>query len=267
MPTRETAPDGAPCWIDLLSSDVDRSRAFYGELFGWTSEQAGEEYGGYVNFSLGGLPVAGCMGKTEQTQDMPDGWSTYFATDDAQKTSDLATTHGGSVAMPVMPVPEDGTLGHMAFLIDPTGAFFGVWQPGEHKGFGTVFEPGAPSWFELFTPDHDGAVAFYTEVLRWETKNIGDTDEFRYTVMLDPTAKEEAFLAGIMDASSFLPDGVPPHWSVYIGTADADATVAKATQLGGAVVVPAEDTPYGRLATLTDATGAQFKIVQPPADM
>ena len=42
MTTRDTpfAP-GTPCWVDLLSSDVDKAKIFYGELFGWTSEQAG----------------------------------------------------------------------------------------------------------------------------------------------------------------------------------------------------------------------------------
>ena len=61
MPLRDTAPVGAPCWTDLFTSDPDASRAFYGELFGWTSESAGDEYGGYVNFSKDGVRVAGCM--------------------------------------------------------------------------------------------------------------------------------------------------------------------------------------------------------------
>ncbi|MDQ6614274.1 MAG: VOC family protein, partial [Actinomycetota bacterium] len=38
MPTRDTAPIGAPCWVDLMTSDTERSRAFYCELFGWTAE-------------------------------------------------------------------------------------------------------------------------------------------------------------------------------------------------------------------------------------
>jgi len=33
MPTRDTAPLGAPCWIDLMTSDPDKRKAFYGELF------------------------------------------------------------------------------------------------------------------------------------------------------------------------------------------------------------------------------------------
>ena len=68
-----------------------------------------------------------------------------------------------------------------------------------------------------------------------------------------------------MDASAFLPEGMPNHWSVYFGVEDADATAKKVTDLGGSVVMPPEDTPYGRLGTLLDPTGAMFKIQQPPA--
>ena len=60
-----------------------------------------------------------------------------------------------------------------------------------------------------------------------------------------------------------LPEGVPAHWTVYFGVDDTDAALAKIAELGGTVVRPAEDTPYGRLAAATDPTGAQFKLVGP----
>jgi hypothetical protein len=66
-----------------------------------------------------------------------------------------------------------------------------------------------------------------------------------------------------MDAAGFLPDGAPAHWSVYFGVADTDAALARITELGGSTVVAAQDTPYGRLATATDPTGARFKLVAP----
>jgi predicted enzyme related to lactoylglutathione lyase len=40
-----------------------------------------------------------------------------------------------------------------------------------------------------------------------------------------------------------------------------DARLARAVELGGSVVMPAEDTPYGRIATAADPTGAQFKLI------
>ena len=75
----------------------------------------------------------------------------------------------------------------------------------------------------------------------------------------------ETQAAGIMDASSFLPDGVPAHWSIYWAVEDTDATLAKAVELGGSIVLPAEDTPYGRLAQAADPTGALFKLLGPAA--
>ena len=64
-----------------------------------------------------------------------------------------------------------------------------------------------------------------------------------------------------MDASAFLPDGVPAHWSVYFGVDDTDATLAQIAELGGSIVTAGEDTPYGRLATAADPTGRSFKLV------
>jgi len=59
VPTRHGAPLGAPIWIDLTTSDLDRAQEFYGAVFGWTFASAGPEYGGYVNATKAGHPVAG----------------------------------------------------------------------------------------------------------------------------------------------------------------------------------------------------------------
>ena len=61
MPLRDDAPIGAPCWVDLFTSDPERTQAFYSELFGWTCEDGRAEYGGYFNFSKDGVQVAGGM--------------------------------------------------------------------------------------------------------------------------------------------------------------------------------------------------------------
>ena len=252
MPKRDSAPVGAPCWIDLFTSDPDRARAFYGELFGWTSEEA-EEDGGYVNFFKDGLGVAGCM-RNDGQSGAPDGWSVYLATEDAKATVDAAQAHGGQVIVPAMDVMDLGT---MAVVTDAGGAAIGAWQPGVHQGFAVHAEPGAPGWFELHTRDYDATVEFYREVFAWDAHVMSDTPEFRYTTL----GEGDGQLAGIMDASAFLPEGVPALWSIYFGVEDTDAALARIADLGGATVQPAEDTPYGRLAQAADPTGALFKLV------
>lgn len=259
MPTRDTAPVGAPCWVDLMTSDVAGSRTFYCELFGWTAEEPAEEFGGYFNFRKDGVRVAGCMG-TEPGSGVPDAWSIYLATDDAAKTVDVAAAHGGQVHVQPAVV---GDLGTMAVIGDPGGAGIGVWQPGLHDGFGIYSEAGSPSWFELHTRDYQGALDFYRTVFGWDTHTVSDTPEFRYTTLVH----DDSWLAGVMDASAMLPEGTPAHWSVYFGVDDTDAALERIGELGGSVVMPAEDTPYGRLAVAADPTGAQFKLVGPNAQM
>ena len=259
MTTRDTAPIGSPCWADLWTSDVEGSRRFYSELFGWQAEEPSPDFGGYFMFTREGVPVAGGMG------DMPgmpaqDVWKIYLSTDDITKTLDAAVAEGAQIVSPSMPVADLGT---QAVLIDPTGATVGVWQPGTFPGFTVLDEPGAPSWSELHTRDHAGAVAFYRSAFRWETDAVGDSDEFRYTVMRNPDGEGE--LAGIMDSSAFLPEGVPAHWSLYWNVVDVRATLDKVKALGGSVVMDCERTPYGDLATVTDPAGALFKLRTPPS--
>jgi predicted enzyme related to lactoylglutathione lyase len=256
VPKRDSAPTGAPCWIELFTSDTDKGRAFYGELFGWTSEQTGEEYGGYINFFKDGISVGGCM-RNDGSTGMPNLWSVYLATDDAQKVGEAAPAHGGEVIVPAM---EVGDLGSMVVVSDAGGAAIGGWQPGLNKGFGLVDEPGSPSWCELHTRDYDASVRFYEDVFKWDAHPVSDSPEFRYTTL----GEGDDALAGIMDATGFMPEGVPASWSIYFGTADVDGTLAKVADLGGATVTPAEDTPYGRLATCTDSTGALFKLRSKP---
>jgi predicted enzyme related to lactoylglutathione lyase len=254
VPHRDSAPVGAPCWVDLFSSDPDKACAFYAEVFGWTADVGGEEFGGYITFSKDGVPVAGGM-RNDGSSGAPDIWSIYLASNDAQATVDAAAAHGGQVELPPMPIADIGT---MAFVIDPGQARIGVWQPGIHKGFGVFAEPGAPAWFELQTRAYDASVQFYRDVFTWVAHAASDTPELRYTTL----GEGDDALAGIMDASSFLPEGSPGTWSVYFGTDDADKSLATIVDLGGAVVQPPEDTPYGRLAVATDPTGAEFKLVQ-----
>jgi predicted enzyme related to lactoylglutathione lyase len=161
----------------------------------------------------------------------------------------------------MVPAMDVMALGRMAVVVDVGGAVIGIWQPGEHRGFGYVMEPGAPSWFELHTRDYEKSLDFYRSVFGWTTRTEGDSPEFRYTTVDDGDAQ----YAGVMDASGFLPEGVPAGWTVYFGVDDADHSLSEIVSLGGEVVMKAEDTPYGRLATAADPTGAVFRLHQPPA--
>ena len=246
MPKRTTeAPVGAPCWIDLSTSDEAKTHAFYGELFGWTIDDPGSEFGGYKSFLKDGLKVAGCM----PMPGAPDAWGVHLAAPDAEK---VAANAPGVVA----PAMDVGTLGRMALVTDPGGDLIGAWQAGEHTGFEVYDEPGTPAWFELHTKSYDAARAFYVDVFQWAAHTAMDEPGFRYTTY----GEGESQLAGMIDSSAWPDD--PSGWHVYFRVTDADAAVATATSLGATVVDMPEDTPYGRLATLLDPNGARFKLMQ-----
>jgi uncharacterized protein len=255
MTTRDRAPLGAPCWTDLWTSDVDGSRAFYSSLLGWEALEPSPEFGGYFMFSRDGVPVAGCMG--DMGDDMPanDTWKIYLATEDMTATAQATERQGGQIISPAMPVAD---LGIQFVFTDPTGADLGAWQPGTFPGFTVLDEPGTPSWFELYTRDYGAAVDFYRTVFPLEAVAMSDTDEFRYTTLSAPG--DSAEVAGIMDAADVLPEGIPSHWAIYWEVADVDAAAATTGDLGGTVVDGPSDTPYGRMATVTDPAGAQFKL-------
>jgi predicted enzyme related to lactoylglutathione lyase len=250
-------PTGTPCWIELFTTDPDGAAGFYRDLLGWEQVSAGEDFGGYRNFLLDGSMMAGCMQNTTP-ETVPNVWVVYLASPDAAATVQAAGAAGMHVAVEAMPV---GDLGVMAMVSDPGGAMVGIWQAGEHLGMGRIGAPGTPAWFELHTKAYEPAVAYYRDVFGWDAHTMADEPGFRYTTY----GTDESQRAGIMDATAFLPAEVPSHWTVYFCVADTDAAVARAVELGGSLVAAAEDTPYGRIATMADPTGAAFRLQQPPA--
>lgn len=226
---------------------------FYGALFGWNFADMGDESGNYLMCSLDGRTVTGIGGVPPGQQGMPATWTTYLATSDAEKTCGEITGAGGQLFMPPMDVLSAG---RMAIAADPTGAVFGLWQAGKHYGAQLANVPGALCWNEGMTRDFERAQAFYTDVFgyTWDDMSGGG---FVYAVF-----KVQGNVAGGLGTlPPEVPADVPPHWTTYFGVSDTDAIVATAQQLGGDVVRPASDSPYGRQAGLVDNQGAHFTVI------
>jgi predicted enzyme related to lactoylglutathione lyase len=256
MSERSSYAHGVPSWVDVASPDVDASAAFYCGLFGWehVAGENPEETGGYGMFTKNGKLVAG-IGPL-QNPDQPPVWSTYVNVDDADDVVAKAQEAGGQVAMGPIDVMDAG---RMAFLIDPTGGFVGIWQPGKHHGAELVNEPGAFGWNELVTRDLDAAKSFYPAVFGWEPADWSEGEGPYTTWKVDGQ-----MIGGLMEMDDRWPSGVPSHWMTYFLVENADDAAAKAEELGGTVAVPPFDAAgVGRIAVLNDSHGTPFSVMSP----
>jgi predicted enzyme related to lactoylglutathione lyase len=68
-------------------------------------------------------------------------------------------------------------------------------------------------------------------------------------------------VGGIGEIGADQPAGTPAYWGTYFAVADTDAAVARVVELGGNVVAPAWDSPYGRMAVVSDDQGAMFALM------
>jgi predicted enzyme related to lactoylglutathione lyase len=122
-------------------------------------------------------------------------------------------------------------------------------------------------WTELMTTDVEGAKAFYTQVIGWETQLWGDGQPSPemggqpYTMWIAGDVRVGGVMRLPEEARSM---GAPPHWMSNIGTPDVDASVRMVKEMGGQVYVPPMDVPkIGRVAVVADPQGATFALFQP----
>ena len=121
----------------------------------------------------------------------------------------------------------------------------------------TEHPPGTFSWTDLATSDPDGAKAFYTALLGWETDDHPNPGGGVYT-FLRKDGLEVAALHG------HLPEGAPPNWTSYVTVDDADAVAQQAGELGATTLAgPFDVGRAGRMAVLRDPQGAVFAVWQP----
>src|SRR6266540_852792 len=218
MAETKTAVAQKPRWVDLSTSDADAARDYYAMLFGWKVEvNPDPQYGGYALAKIGGKDVAGIGPK--QTPEGPSAWMVYIGTTDAADTAKKAEAAGGKVIAPPFPVGDQGS---MAVIQDPSGAFFGLWQPKNMPGAEVQDQPNTFGWSELNARGVDKAVPFYKKLFGWGDKKSEMSEGQPYT---------EFLLGGESIA-------------------------------GGMEMQAPQDFPGGRFAILSDPQGAAFGLLK-----
>jgi predicted enzyme related to lactoylglutathione lyase len=270
MLERDGYIEGVPCWIDTSQPDPKAATEFYGGVFGWDFEDVmpADSPMRYFMARIRGGDVA-AIGSQSGGDAAAAVWNTYIWVEDADQIAEKIRAAGGEVLME----PGDvGEAGRMAVFADLEGAAFSVWQAKNHKGARIVNEHGSLNFNNLNTRDPEAAKKFYGSVFGWTTQDWGGGSGAwllpGYSDHLDERdpgfkqrMQDSGAPAGFEDAVGTIiaiTDDQPPHWSVTFAVDDADAAAAKATELGGTVVVPPVDAPWVRTTVITDPQGATF---------
>ena len=115
---------GVFVWDELGTTDADAAQRFYEEVFGWTTADMGQEFGGYRIFDRPGGTGQGHAGIMKlQDPSVPPMWIPYVGVEDTDSTAAKATELGATVIVGPMDVP---TVGRFAVVQDPQGAVFGI---------------------------------------------------------------------------------------------------------------------------------------------
>lgn len=271
MSTREDYPAGVPCWVDTTQPDPAAAVRFYSGLFGWETQDVMPPDAGahYFMARLGGRDAAAISSLAPGTPPQAT-WNTYIRVESADDAAARVPEAGGQVLSEPFDVYDSG---RMAVFADPEGAVFCVWQPGTHRGSAAVNEHGAVNFNNLHTDDVEAAKAFYGALFGWTTIDAGSPmwalpAYGDHLEQLNPGMragmKEMGAPQGFETVvAAILPrEGAPAHWSVTFAVDDADATTARARELGGAVLAEPRNAPWVRFAVLADPAGAPFTASQ-----
>ena len=273
MADRDRYIAGVPCWVDTSQPDPKAAVEFYSRLFGWefVDVMEGNPDGAYFVARLRGGDVAAVASVAPGAPPVAT-WNTYIWVDSADEAAEKVRAAGGTVLME--PFDAQGA-GRMAVVSDPEGAVFCVWEAKQHRGAEVVNEPGSLNFNGLNTRDVAAAKKFYGAVFGWDTLSLGGAAEM-WTLSAygdhletgDPGMRQRMAEVGapagfenVVASISQIPDdqpSTPAHWNVTFAVEDADAIAAKATELGGKVVVPPFDGAWVRMTIVEDPQGAVF---------
>jgi uncharacterized protein len=120
----------------------------------------------------------------------------------------------------------------------------------------TSYPPGTFSWVDLQTSDQDAAKSFYSDLFGWEYEDvpIGGGASYSMAKLHGHSVAAIGPLQG---------EEMPSHWNCYVTVADADASAARAKELGATLLAePFDVFDAGRMAAFADPQGAVLSVWQ-----
>lgn len=108
--------------FEFASTDAERARSFYSELFGWSIAPMQDGYS-LIDTDAGEGAIPGGIGAAEEGE--APHITVYVRVDDLQASLDKASSLGGTTIVPPTVLPGD--YGSFAIFADPDGVHVGLW--------------------------------------------------------------------------------------------------------------------------------------------
>lgn len=110
---------------ELLTTDLESAKKFYGELLGWTFIETKNIYGNpYVVIEKEGIFIGGMMLKDGLVaDDAPPLWDPYISVDDVDASAEEVEELGGEVLTTPTDIPN---VGRFCVIKDPQGVSFNL---------------------------------------------------------------------------------------------------------------------------------------------
>ncbi len=236
---------GKVVWHDLVTPDVDKAKAFYGGLLGWTFEDLSS---GYSLASHNGRFVAGIARLDRAGR--ASHWLPLVSVLDIDGVRNQVADRGGETVLQPFEMADRGRI---AVFKDPQGAAFGIVHSSHGDPADREPEINGWLWDEIWTDDLPGAIDFYTAV--------GGYQLVETTIAKIPYRffeRDGQPRVGLLEKPS--PE-IGNTWVAYIRVADVNATVDMATALGGKVLMaPSAAVRNATVAVIADPSGAGFVI-------
>jgi hypothetical protein len=252
-PSTDEVLTGKFVWGDLFTSDVELSRTFYEQLFGWQWELISKPPRTYGMFYADGIAVAGIVHRAPITGTAGYGrWVHYVSVEDVSAAQQLTQRRGGRVLLTRQQILDRG---EFAVVADPDDAIFGLMRsssgdPGDYRA-----AVGEWLWFQLFTRDPVSAARFYKSLAGYSASEREDSHDI-VDLVLASTGYARASIGALSDESK-----ASPTWVGFIRVADVSAITARVRELGGEVLYEST-VQVSDLAIIADPNGATLGLLR-----
>ena len=114
---------GEFCWNELMTSDVQAAKTFYGALLGWEMQDVSSTGTAYTLLKLGDKEIGGIMAIPDQAPRPPPAWGAYVTVNDVDALLVRVEKLGGKICLPPQDIPD---VGRFAVIQDPQGAMLSL---------------------------------------------------------------------------------------------------------------------------------------------